>query len=107
LNKSSIVDVELGDQVQLEMSLLFSDIRGFTTLSESMTPEENFKFINSYLSRMEPAITEHNGFIDKYIGDAIMALFSGEADNAVKPELPCCIVSQNIINFALILAMHR
>lgn len=84
LEKSSIVDVKLGDQVQLEMSVLFSDIRDFTTLSESMTPEENFKFINSYLSCMEPAITENSGFIDKYIGDAIMALFSGEADNAVK-----------------------
>ncbi|MGB7895375.1 MAG: adenylate/guanylate cyclase domain-containing protein, partial [Microcoleus sp.] len=84
LNKSSIIDVELGDQVQLEMSVLFSDIRDFTTLSESMTPEDNFKFINSYLSRMEPVINENNGFIDKYIGDAIMALFSGEADNAVK-----------------------
>jgi class 3 adenylate cyclase len=76
--------VELGDQVQLEMSVLFSDIRDFTTLSETMTPEDNFKFINSYLSRMEPVINENKGFIDKYIGDAIMALFSGEADNAVK-----------------------
>ncbi|MEG4997822.1 AAA family ATPase [Microcoleus sp. B4-D4] len=84
LEKSSIVDVKLGDQVQLEMSVLFSDIRDFTTLSERMTPEDNFKFINSYLSCMEPAITENSGFIDKYIGDAIMALFSGEADNAVK-----------------------
>ncbi|MEG4809015.1 AAA family ATPase [Microcoleus sp. F8-D3] len=84
LRKSSIIDVELGDQVQLEMSVLFSDIRNFTTLSETMTPEDNFKFINSYLSRMEPVINENHGFIDKYIGDAIMALFSGEADNAVK-----------------------
>ncbi|MEG4307172.1 AAA family ATPase [Microcoleus sp. D3_18a_C4] len=84
LQKSSIIDVELGDQVQLEMSVLFSDIRDFTTLSETMTPKENFRFINSYLSRMEPVINENNGFIDKYIGDAIMALFSGEANNAVK-----------------------
>ncbi|MEG5104163.1 AAA family ATPase, partial [Microcoleus sp. AT13-A6] len=84
LNKSSIIDVELGDQVQLEMSVLFSDIRDFTTLSESMTPEDNFRFINAYLSRMEPVINENNGFIDKYIGDAIMALFSGAADHAVK-----------------------
>jgi class 3 adenylate cyclase len=84
LDKSSIIDVKLGDQVQLEMSVLFSDIRDFTALSEKMTPQDNFKFINSYLSRLEPAITEHHGFIDKYIGDAIMALFSGEADNAVK-----------------------
>jgi class 3 adenylate cyclase len=66
------------------MSIAFSDIRDFTTLSESMTPEDNFKFINAYLSRMESAIIENNGFIDKYIGDAIMALFSGSADDAVK-----------------------
>ncbi|MCA1992217.1 MAG: PAS domain-containing protein, partial [Coleofasciculus sp. S288] len=84
LNKKSIVDVKLGDQVQKEMSILFSDIRDFTSLSESMTPEDNFKFLNAYLSRMEPAVIRNNGFIDKYIGDEIMALFSGGADDAVK-----------------------
>ena len=84
LDKKTILDVELGDQVQLEMSILFSDVRNFTTISEAMTPEENFYFINSFLSRMEPAILENQGFIDKYIGDSIMALFSGDADNAVK-----------------------
>ncbi|HIK33758.1 MAG TPA: response regulator [Oscillatoriales cyanobacterium M59_W2019_021] len=83
LNKESILEVKLGDEVQKTMSVLFSDIRDFTTLSENMTPEENFKFINSYLSQMEPAILENNGFIDKYIGDAIMALFGAEADDAV------------------------
>ncbi|MEG4105950.1 AAA family ATPase [Microcoleus sp. S13_C5] len=97
LEKSSIIDVELGDQVQLEMSVLFSDIRDFTTLSENMTPEDNFRFINSYLSRMEPVINENNGFIDKYIGDAIMALFSGEADHAVKAGIAMlhCLVEYN------------
>ncbi|MBE9003656.1 AAA family ATPase [Fortiea sp. LEGE XX443] len=84
LNKKSIVDVQLGDQVQQEMSVLFTDIRSFTTLSESLTPAENFQFINSYLSCMEPIIIKHNGFIDKYIGDAIMALFAGNADDAVQ-----------------------
>jgi class 3 adenylate cyclase len=84
LGKESIIDVAVGDNVQQDMSILFSDIRDFTTLSETMTPEENFKFINAYLSRMESAIIENNGFIDKYIGDAIMALFSGSADDAVK-----------------------
>ncbi len=87
LEKSSILDVQLGDQVQLEMSVLFSDIRDFTTISEKMTPEENFQFINAYLSRMESAIIENNGFIDKYIGDAIMALFSGNPDNAVNASI--------------------
>ena len=84
LGYESILDVNLGDQVQEEMSVLFADIRDFTTLSETMTPQENFNFINAYLSRMEPAITSNNGFIDKYIGDAIMALFSDCADDAVK-----------------------
>lgn len=84
LDKESILDVELGDHVQKEMSVLFADIRNFTPMSENITPEENFKFINSYLSRMEPVILDRNGFIDKFIGDAIMALFSGGADDAVK-----------------------
>ena len=84
LGYDSLVDVKLGDSIQYEMSILFADIRNFTTLSETMTPEDNFKFINGYLSRMEPAIIEYGGFIDKYIGDAIMALFGGGADDAVK-----------------------
>ena len=84
LGFESIVDIKLGEAVELEMSILFSDIRDFTTLSEQMTPQENFNFINSYLSRMEPLIVENQGFIDKYIGDAIMALFSEGADDAVK-----------------------
>ncbi|MBE9040617.1 CHASE2 domain-containing protein [Oscillatoriales cyanobacterium LEGE 11467] len=85
LGYDSLVDVKLGHAVEQEMSILFADIRNFTTLSETMTPEDNFKFINAYLSRMEPAVIENNGFIDKYIGDGIMALFSGDldADDAV------------------------
>ena len=84
LQKESILDVKIGDHAKKEMSVLFSDIRDFTSLSEQMSPEENFKFINSYLSRMEASFLEHHGFIDKYIGDAIMALFSRGADDAVK-----------------------
>jgi class 3 adenylate cyclase len=83
LNKESITDVRLGDQTQQEMTILFSDIRSFTTLSESMTPKENFNFINSYLRRVGPVIRLRDGFIDKYIGDAIMALFPGDPDDAV------------------------
>lgn len=79
----NITDVKLGDSVKQKMSVLFSDIRNFTTLLETMTPEDSFKFINGYLSRMEPAIIEHHGFIDKYIGDGIMALFADKADDAI------------------------
>ena len=82
VGKPSIVEVELGDNKRRDMTILFADIRNFTTLSEAMTPDENFAFINAYLERMGPVIRAHNGFIDKYIGDAIMALFE-EADHAV------------------------
>ncbi len=84
LDKQSVLDVQLGDQVAKEMTILFSDIRGFTSLSEKMTPPENFSFINAYLSQMEPVIHQHQGVIDKYIGDAIMALFPTSADDAVR-----------------------
>ena len=75
LGKESIVDVGLGDQTQKHMTIVFIDIRSFTSLSESMTPKENFDFINSYLRRIGPIIRKYHGIIDKYIGDAIMALF--------------------------------
>jgi class 3 adenylate cyclase len=84
LNIEDIADVKLGDNAELSMSILFSDIRNFTTLSEEMTPEQSFKFINSYLNQMGPVIRRHNGFIDKFIGDAIMALFDKSADDAVR-----------------------
>ncbi|MBP7280370.1 MAG: AAA family ATPase [Leptospiraceae bacterium] len=87
LEKKSILDVELGQFTQRQMTVLFCDIRDFTTLSEEMNPEENFKFINSFLRRMEPAISKNKGFIDKYIGDAIMALFSLRADDALLAAL--------------------
>ena len=87
LNKDSILDVQLGDQVQKEMSILFSDIRSFTTLSESMLPEDNFKFVNTYLSKMGPIVRENNGYIDKFIGDAIMALFEKSPDDAVRTSV--------------------
>jgi len=87
LEKESILDVNLGDQIQKEMTVLFSDIRGFTSLSENMTPKENFDFINSYLNRVGPVIRQHDGFIDKYIGDAVMALFPNSIDDAIQAAI--------------------
>jgi class 3 adenylate cyclase/HAMP domain-containing protein len=84
LQKKSILEVSLGDQVQREMTVMFSDIRSFTELSETMSPKENFNFLNSYLSRVGPEIRSNSGFIDKYIGDGIMALFPEKPDDALK-----------------------
>jgi class 3 adenylate cyclase len=82
LKRQSITEIELGQCVEKRMTVLFADIRSFTTLVEKMSPEENFAFVNEYLSYMEPAIHQHLGFIDKYIGDAVMALFDDdEADD--------------------------
>jgi predicted ATPase/class 3 adenylate cyclase/GAF domain-containing protein/tRNA A-37 threonylcarbamoyl transferase component Bud32 len=91
LDKKSVTDVVLGDQIEKEMSVLFSDIRDFTSISEAMPPQENFDFINAYLSRMEPNILAYNGFIDKYIGDAIMALFPTNADDALQAAIDMLI----------------
>lgn len=79
-----ITQVKLGDHVEETMTVMFADIRSFTNLSEELTPEENFLFINSYLSRMGPIIRKYDGFIDKYIGDAIMALFPKGPDSALQ-----------------------
>jgi hypothetical protein len=65
LGCDSIVDIKLPEAVELEMSVLFSDIRDFTTFSEQMTPPEKFKFINYYLSLMEPLIWQIQRFINK------------------------------------------
>ena len=92
LGKKSITDVKLGDQVEKEMTVLFSDIRNFTALSENMSPQENFNFINTYLLQMEPIIGEHFGIIDKYIGDAIMALFPTNSNDALNASI--CMLNQ-------------
>jgi len=77
----------LGKSTTRDITILFSDILKFTALSETMTPEENFRFLNSYLSRMGPVVRQHGGFIDKFIGDAIMALFPGEPSSATQAAI--------------------
>ena len=83
LQKNKIMEVQLGDHVSKEMAVMFSDIRSFTTISESMTPQENFDFVNAYLRRVSPEIRNHNGFIVKFLGDGMMAVFPDGAENAI------------------------
>lgn len=68
-------NLELGRADEDDVAILFCDIRGFTGLSEQMKPQELMKFLNSYFLRMNDPIHQNGGFIDKFIGDAIMALF--------------------------------
>ncbi|WP_109438609.1 adenylate/guanylate cyclase domain-containing protein [Aquimarina sp. AU119] len=84
LGRESIEEVQLGDQVEREMTVIFSDIREFTKISESLSPQENFDFINEYLSGIVPIIKRNGGFIDKFIGDSVMALFPENPDAAIQ-----------------------
>ena len=97
LQRQTLADVRLGDHVQSKMAVFFSDIRDFTTLSETMTPQQNFDFLNSYLKRATPIIRTNHGFIDKYIGDAIMALFTRLPGDALSAgvELQKALVGYN------------
>lgn len=83
LSRDHITQVQLGDQIQKDMAVMFTDIRSFTSLSESMTPKQTFNFLNSYLQRIGPVIRLNNGFVDKYLGDGVMALFPRTPDDAV------------------------
>ncbi len=87
LGHNVITDVKLGDQVEKIVTVLFSDIRDYTTLSEQMSPAENFKFVCSFNERMGPVIRKNNGFINQYIGDAIMAIFTGNAADALQAAI--------------------
>jgi adenylate cyclase len=86
LNIEEYDKIKLGDCVEKNMTIMFADILGFTTLSQPMTPQ-NFNFINEYLSQMEPIIDKYNGFIDKNLGDGIMALFPTSANDAVQAAI--------------------
>jgi class 3 adenylate cyclase len=77
LGRENITEVQLGDQAERLVTVFFSDLRGYTTLSENMTPDQNFKFVHALNRRMGPIISQNNGFINQYLGDAIMAIFQG------------------------------
>jgi adenylate cyclase len=73
--KGGADSLALGYADEDEVAVMFCDIRGFTSLSEKMLPQELMNFLNSYFLRMNAPIHDNGGFIDKFIGDAIMALF--------------------------------
>ena len=83
LGHDSIIDVALGDQAHGDMTILFSDIRSFTSITEKLSAKQSFEFLNEFLECITPAITSHGGFIDKYIGDAVMALFPANPEDAI------------------------
>jgi len=87
LGHTVITDIRLGDQVEKIVTVLFSDIRDYTSFSEQMTPEENFRFVSSFNERMGPIIRKNKGFVNQYLGDSIMAIFPGNATDALNAAI--------------------
>lgn len=75
LGREVIEDVRLGDAVERRVTVMFADIRDFTTLSESMDINENFGLLNAFIERMAPVIKSNGGFISEFTGDGFKALF--------------------------------
>lgn len=93
--------VTLGGEVR-EVTILFADIRGFTSLAEGMTPEELLQLLNTYLGRMSRVIENEKGVIDKYIGDEVMAIFGTplpQADHAVRAVTAALGMLQELARF--------
>lgn len=83
LGRPSIADVAAGDAVERDMTVLSARFVGYASLTEGLAADENFLFLNQLLGLMEPALVDHGGFVDKYLGDALLALFARSADDAV------------------------
>lgn len=84
LQRQEVDEIRLGDQVQQSMSIMFSDIRGFTALAEQMGAAKTFDFLNDYFGRIGHEIRANRGFVDKYLGDGFIALFPGDPDDAMQ-----------------------
>jgi adenylate cyclase len=84
--------IALGGE-EREVTVLFSDLRNFTGMSEALPPQEMIGILNHYFTRMSAIVEKHGGVVDKYVGDALMALFGapvakdGDADRALKTAL--------------------
>ncbi|MEZ4771821.1 MAG: ATP-binding protein [Bacteroidia bacterium] len=87
LGYKTITEVKLGDHIDREVTVFFSDIRSYTTLAEQMTPDENFRFVNAYAQRMGPLIYQNGGFVNQYLGDGIMAIFQQSPANALQAAI--------------------
>ncbi|WP_165937542.1 AAA family ATPase [Antarcticimicrobium sediminis] len=84
LERDSILDIELGNNVERQMTVMFSDIRGFTGFAEKSGPAETFAFLNEYFGSLGPLVHKNNGVVNQFLGDGIMSLFPGRPRDGVQ-----------------------
>ncbi len=87
LNKKNILEVQLGNHVQQEMTLMIFQVRDFYEVTHGMTANENFQFIKSILGYFGPIISNNNGFISKYLADGALSIFPATTESAVQAAL--------------------
>ena len=80
LGVKNFSNLQIGENVSKEVTTMFCDLENSTQKSETLTPSENFKFINDYLGIISPIVRRHNGFVDKYLGDGVLAVFARPQD---------------------------
>ncbi len=99
--------LSLGYADEDEVAVMFCDVRGFTSLSEQMTPQQLMNFLNAYFMRMNAPIHDNHGFIDKFIGDAIMALFDHPNGNTVDKAIDSVRAALDMQKALRLYNLHR
>lgn len=87
LGINELNEIRAGQQIETTLTVMFCDIRGFTSIAEKMQPAQTMSFVNSYLELVGPIIRRNGGFVDKYLGDGVMALFPGDGVGAAQAAL--------------------
>lgn len=96
---SDAKNIELGGR-KMQLSVLFSDVRGFTTISEKLDPKQLGDFLNSYLTPMTDLVFANKGTLDKYMGDAVMAFFGAPIAYPEHPQMACRCALQMLVKLS-------
>ncbi|AFY38979.1 adenylate/guanylate cyclase [[Leptolyngbya] sp. PCC 7376] len=88
--------IKVGNAREEELTILFCDIREFTAIAEGQDPKQTFAWLNGFFEHMNEAISRHNGFIDKFLGDAIMAVFDRDGHHAEDAIFAALMMAENL-----------
>ena len=104
---TDVESLELGYAAENDVAIMFCDIRGFAGFSERITPQELMNFLNSYFTRMNDPIHQNRGFIDKFMGDGIMALFDHQGGTPKEKALDAIKAALDLRKALTIYNGHR